>query len=101
VVYAAAAELDCNTIASRARIAHAKLAASQAAELCARTCLQVHGAIGMTWDCDVHFFLKRILALKSAWGSSQVHGRMVMQRICTVAVGPETTFASEVGNASV
>jgi alkylation response protein AidB-like acyl-CoA dehydrogenase len=96
VVYAAAAELHFNTIASRARIAHAKIAAGEAAEWAARTCLQVHGAIGMTWESDVHFFLKRALALKNAWGSPQVHGKTVVERIFTVPVGPETTFASEV-----
>ena len=33
--------------------------ASDAADLTARVALQVHGAIGYTWECDLHFFLKR------------------------------------------
>ena len=57
VVHAAAAELPLDTIASRARIAHAKIAAGEAAELAARTAVQVHGAMGMTWEVDVHYFL--------------------------------------------
>jgi len=96
VVYAAAAELHCDTRASRARIAHAKIAAGDAAELAARTSLQVHGAMGMTWEADVHFFLKRALALKSAWGGPQPHGKTVAERIFTLPVGPEFTFASEI-----
>lgn len=31
----------------------------QAAGVAVRNALQVHGAMGMTWECDVHFYLKR------------------------------------------
>ena len=32
----------------------------QAASAAVRNALQVHGAMGMTWECDVHFYLKRV-----------------------------------------
>ena len=32
----------------------------QAASVAVRNALQVHGAMGMTWECDVHFYLKRV-----------------------------------------
>ncbi|MGO3124972.1 MAG: acyl-CoA dehydrogenase family protein [Advenella sp.] len=32
----------------------------QAASTAVRNALQVHGALGMTWECDVHFYLKRV-----------------------------------------
>ena len=35
--------------------------------------LQVHGAIGYTWECDLHLFLKRTWALAEAWGSAGDH----------------------------
>jgi len=35
--------------------------------------LQVHGAIGYTWECDLHLFLKRTWALSEAWGSADDH----------------------------
>jgi len=41
-------------------------------------------------------FLKRALALKSAWGGPQPHGKTVAERIFTLPVGPEFTFASEI-----
>jgi alkylation response protein AidB-like acyl-CoA dehydrogenase len=97
VVHAAAAELPLGTLASRARAAHAKIAASEAAELAARTAVQVHGAMGMTWEVDVHFFLKRALALKNAWGTPEVHLATVSERLSALPTGPERTFASEVG----
>jgi alkylation response protein AidB-like acyl-CoA dehydrogenase len=57
----------------------AKAMASDAADLTARVALQVHGAIGYTWECDLHFFLKRTWALSRAWGDAATHRRLVLQ----------------------
>jgi alkylation response protein AidB-like acyl-CoA dehydrogenase len=56
----------------------AKAMASDAADLAARVALQVHGAIGYTWECDLHFFLKRTWALSRAWGDAATHRRLVL-----------------------
>lgn len=96
VVHAAAAELALDTIASKARIAHAKIAAGEAADLAARTAVQVHGAMGMTWEVDLHLFLKRALALNGAWGTPAWHRRTVIERIATLPIGPAASFASEI-----
>ena len=56
----------------------AKALASDAADLSARVALQVHGAIGYTWECDLHFFLKRTWALSRAWGDADTHRRLVL-----------------------
>jgi alkylation response protein AidB-like acyl-CoA dehydrogenase len=95
VVQAAAAELPLGTAAAHARVAHAKLAAAEAADLAARTAVQVHGAMGMTWEADVHLFLKRALALKTAWGTPFDHRAQVIERMLALPAGPEFTFASE------
>ena len=100
VVHAAAAELPLGTLAAKARAAHAKIAAGDAAELAARTAVQVHGAMGMTWEVDVHFFLKRALALKSSWGTASAHLDTVIERIGTLPTGPDATFAAELSSAS-
>lgn len=97
VVQAAAAELPLGNMAAKARAAHAKIAAAEAADLAARTAVQVHGAMGMTWEVDVHFFLKRALALESAWGTPASHTATAIERMLTAPTGPEFTFASEVG----
>lgn len=96
VVHAAAAELPLGNMAAKARVAHAKIAAAEAADLAARTAVQIHGAMGMTWEVDVHFFLKRALALKAAWGTPAAHTETVIERMLSAPMGPAFTFASEV-----
>jgi alkylation response protein AidB-like acyl-CoA dehydrogenase len=95
VVQAAAAELPLGTLASRARVAHAKIVAAEAADLATRNAVQIHGAMGMTWEVDLHFWVKRAIALAHAWGSSVTHMRTVTERIATLPIGPDLTFASE------
>ena len=99
VVHAAAAELPLGTLAAQARVSHAKIAAAQAADLAARTSVQVHGAMGMTWEIDLHFFLKRVLALRNDWGTPVEHRDRMMRRIETLPTGPDLTFASEMAAA--
>lgn len=94
VIHAAAAELPLGTLPARARIAHAKIAAGEAADLAARTAVQVHGAMGMTWEIDLHFFLKRALALNGAWGTPARHLSTVTERLINLPIGPACTFAS-------
>jgi alkylation response protein AidB-like acyl-CoA dehydrogenase len=56
----------------------AKALASEAAERAARVALEVYGAIGSTWECDLHFFMKRTWALSRAWGDAATHRRLVL-----------------------
>lgn len=94
VVRAAAAELPLENMAASARVAHAKIAAADAAVLAARTAVQVHGAMGMTWESDVHFFLKRALALKTAWGTPATHTATIIERLFSLPTGADCTFAN-------
>jgi alkylation response protein AidB-like acyl-CoA dehydrogenase len=83
VVYAAAWALDeAQPDASRAASV-AKAYASDAANEAARVSLQVHGAIGYTWECDLQLFLKRAWALASAWGSAADHRARVLDSLVT------------------
>jgi alkylation response protein AidB-like acyl-CoA dehydrogenase len=61
----------------------AKAMAADAADLAARVALQVHGAIGYTWECDLHFFMKRTWALSKAWGDASIHRRLVLAAVRT------------------
>ena len=51
----------------------AKVLASDAARLVARTAIQCHGAIGYTTEYDLHLYAKRTWALIPGWGSPQWH----------------------------
>ncbi len=99
VLHAAAAMLPQANALSRARVSHAKLAACEAADLAARNAIQVHGAMGYSWEVDVHFFLKRAIALSEWWGGPAFHRRRVAERIFNGPLGPEHTFAKELEHA--
>jgi alkylation response protein AidB-like acyl-CoA dehydrogenase len=78
VVYAAAWALDEAEPGGSRSASVAKAYASDAAAESARVALQVHGAIGYTWECDLHLFLKRAWALCEAWGSAADHRQRVL-----------------------
>jgi alkylation response protein AidB-like acyl-CoA dehydrogenase len=56
-----------------AAVSAAKVLASDAARLVARTALQCHGAIGYTTEYDLHLYAKRAWALIPSWGSPDWH----------------------------
>ena len=56
-----------------AQASAAKVLASDAARLAARTAIQCHGAMGYTTEYDLHLFAKRAWALASGWGAPGWH----------------------------
>ncbi|WP_153099535.1 acyl-CoA dehydrogenase family protein [Paraburkholderia hayleyella] len=78
-------------------VSHAKLAATAVAQLAARQAMQVHGAMGYTWELDLQIFMKRIWALANSWGDSAFHKARVASVLLDrrVLVGPAQTFALE------
>lgn len=95
MVFAAAAEVGHSDVQSRARVSQAKIVALEAAEQAARASIQVHGAMGYSWEVDVHLFLKRALALKQSWGTPAFHRSRIATRIFSQPVGADQTFARE------
>ncbi len=71
-VYAAVAHVQDLGARSLAAVSQAKLAATDAADLAARTAIQVHGAMGYSWEVDLHFYMKRAWALSGCLGRSQL-----------------------------
>lgn len=59
----------------------AKAFATEAADAAARHALQVHGAIGYTWECDLHLWMKRAWALMAAWGDAEHHWQAVERAV--------------------
>lgn len=64
-----------------APVSAAKLAASEAAYLAARTGLQIHGAIGYTAEFDLGLWILRVRALVSAWGTPSYHRARLAEQL--------------------
>jgi alkylation response protein AidB-like acyl-CoA dehydrogenase len=73
LVYRAAYSLSRDEPGRSLHTSMAKLAASEAATGAARTALQVHGAIGYTWEQDLHVWMRRAWSLQLAWGDAAWH----------------------------
>jgi alkylation response protein AidB-like acyl-CoA dehydrogenase len=56
-------------------VSMAKISAGEAALEAARVSLQVHGALGYTWEQDLHVWMRRAWSLDLAWGSTAWHRR--------------------------
>ena len=95
VVWRAAAALQGGEAHASVHASHAKLAATDAATLTAETAIQVHGAMGYTYEVDLHFWMKRAWALSGAWGDRAFHLRRIDEAVIggTMPIGPEHTFS--------
>lgn len=79
LIYGAALSLRERSRDTARDISAAKVAASDAALLAARSALQTHGAIGFTSEHDLSLWLLRIQALRSAWGTPATHRQRVLE----------------------
>jgi alkylation response protein AidB-like acyl-CoA dehydrogenase len=77
VVYRAAYSMARGDAEAPIHASMAKVYASQAATLTARHALQCHGAIGYSFEHDLHLWMKRVWALAAAWGDVAWHRRQV------------------------
>ena len=77
-VHSAAVVLDGAGDGDRVRaVAGAKLLADEAATGNARSCVQVHGGMGFTWEVPVHFFVKRAWLHATEFGTADDHAEVV------------------------
>jgi alkylation response protein AidB-like acyl-CoA dehydrogenase len=83
VVYRAAYSMSHPSDTSSLHVSMAKAYASEAALLAARSALQCHGAIGYSFEHDLHLWMKRAWALAATWGDASWH----RARIGTLVLG--------------
>ncbi|MGW0005670.1 acyl-CoA dehydrogenase family protein [Nocardia grenadensis] len=70
--------------ANRARdTSAAAVACADAAYRAARAALQVHGAIGYTAEYDLSLWLTRVTALRTAWGTPDLHRGRIAEALRT------------------
>jgi alkylation response protein AidB-like acyl-CoA dehydrogenase len=95
VVHRAACALEENDPRAPLYVSHARLAAGEAALLAARKSIQVHGAMGYTWEADLQMFMKRAWALDATWGDRSFHKARVAAQVLAAdaLLGPGETFS--------
>lgn len=84
VVDAAARELDVGSDTSAAKLASvAKAYVGAHAGEVVQDCVQMHGGIGVTWEHEIHLYLRRVALDAMTFGSSTVH----LERVTSILAG--------------
>ena len=68
-VYRAAYSLAENNPKSALHCAHAKFMCAQAVELACKNSIQAHGAMGYTWEMDLHIYMRKAWSMMACWGN--------------------------------
>ncbi|MFY8089200.1 MAG: acyl-CoA dehydrogenase family protein, partial [Rubrivivax sp.] len=94
VLYRAAAALASGDPLASALVSHAKLVCGDAAWQAGRKGIQVHGAMGYTWEVDLQMFMKRAWVLDAAWGDRAFHKSRLADALFnpTAPLGPAATW---------
>jgi alkylation response protein AidB-like acyl-CoA dehydrogenase len=86
--YNAGATLDAPEVANVERaVASAKLTAGEAAIRNARSCIQIHGGMGFTWEVVAHYYFKRAWVLENVFGTRDEHAERIAEIL--EALGPD------------
>jgi len=91
LVYRAAHSVALDGRCRAVDVSMAKVATSDAALEAARTALQVHGAIGYTWEQDLHVWMRRAWSLDLAWGDGAWHRARLASGVIDAAL-PAQSF---------
>jgi len=94
VLYRAACSLENNHPLSDIHVSQARNFCSDAAALAARNGIQVHGAMGYTWEVDLQMYMKRSWAINNTWGDSIFHQARVQNYVLNsdIDLAPSKTF---------
>jgi alkylation response protein AidB-like acyl-CoA dehydrogenase len=94
LVYRAAHSVATGDARRALHVSMAKAEAGEAAALAARTALQVHGAIGYTFESDLHLWMRRAWSIDLAWGTRAYHRERIAAAVLApdAALGPGASF---------
>jgi alkylation response protein AidB-like acyl-CoA dehydrogenase len=81
LAYRAASSMTHGDPDAPIHVSMAKARAGEAAALAARHALQCHGAIGYSYEHDLHLWIKRVWALGATWGDAAWHRERVARAI--------------------
>jgi alkylation response protein AidB-like acyl-CoA dehydrogenase len=74
---AAARALDDDPAEAAEAVSVAKSFVGHRAPVIVSDCVQLHGGIGVTWEHDLHLFLRRIMVNQALYGTPQEHRRKI------------------------
>jgi alkylation response protein AidB-like acyl-CoA dehydrogenase len=84
-VYAAGATLDDPGVGDvEQAVRGARLLAAEAAVKNARSCIQIHGGMGYTWEVPDHYYLKRAMVLQNSFGDDRDHAAAIAEIVARV-----------------
>jgi alkylation response protein AidB-like acyl-CoA dehydrogenase len=81
LTYRAASSVATGDPDASIHVSMAKARAGAVAALAARHALQCHGAIGYSFEHDLHLWMKRVWALVVTWGDDAWHRERVARAI--------------------
>ena len=84
-VYRAAYSLSQNNPKSALHCAHAKLMCAQAAELACKNSIQAHGAMGYTWEMDLHIYMRKAWSMMACWGNEDRQQELIYKTLSSTS----------------
>lgn len=81
LLYGGAAALDAGLPEAELSVRMAKARASDVLTFAVERGVQLHGGFGFTWDADLHFFFKRMLGSRAAFGDANEQRRAVADEL--------------------
>lgn len=75
--FAAAASWDAASPATTENVSIAKSYVADRTPVIAQDCVQLHGGIGVTWEHDLHLYLRRITLGRALYGTPEEHRRHI------------------------
>ncbi|MGW4368516.1 acyl-CoA dehydrogenase family protein [Nocardia takedensis] len=83
--FAAAAAWDAGAPHAAEYVSVAKSYVADKTPVIAQDCVQLHGGIGVTWEHDLHLFLRRITLGRALYGTPEEHRRRITDLLDTAA----------------
>jgi alkylation response protein AidB-like acyl-CoA dehydrogenase len=71
------AEVAARTAAAAMSVSVAKSYVGERAAPMVQDCVQLHGGIGVTWEHDLHLFLRRVTLYRAMFGTPEEHNLRV------------------------
>ena len=65
--------------------AHAKLMCTQAAELACKNSIQAHGAMGYTWEMDLHIYMRKAWSMMACWGNEDKQQEIIFKTLSSTS----------------